>query len=434
MRVLVVLLLVLTGHRAWANTTKASPERIIFTNVNVIDTRNATVLRNMIVVVANDRIENIAKLGLIVADSRTHLINASGMYLIPGLWDMNVHTVSKSTLWDERVLYPLFLANGVTGVRDLSRDLIPLEQRRQRIERGELPGPHIISADPSASQKKDGVDLEEEATKIRMLRFGIVPDSITVNEAFPANRRSIERLAGVLIACSSEETELRREGVQALETHDTAAYAAISMRASATYDPAKAWNIFVQLSNSNTWQVPSLVWSQSTTSDMDLDLNSGALLRYFPASVRQQRESSSVMMSAEEMPAARKLADREVLLADAMRRAGVQFMAGTNGPDPHVLPGFSLHAELEWLVKSGFTPMQALQSATFNPALFLVKLDKFGVVEMGHAADLVLLEANPLEDIRNTRRIAAVVMNGNYYSRQQLDRLLEEAAEIAANT
>jgi imidazolonepropionase-like amidohydrolase len=77
--------------------------------------------------------------------------------------------------------------------------------------------------------------------------------------------------------------------------------------------------------------------------------------------------------------------------------------------------------------------MQALQAATFNPALFLVKLDKFGVVEMGHAADLVLLEANPLEDIRNTRRIAAVVMNGNYYSRQQLDSLLEKAAEIAAN-
>jgi hypothetical protein len=433
MRVLLVFLLVLTCQRAWSNTTKPSPETIIFTNVNVIDTRNATVLRSMIVVVANHRIENIAKLGIIAADSRTHLINASGMYLIPGLWDMNVHTARKSAYWDERVIYPLFLANGVTGVRDLSRDLMPLEQRRQRIERGELPGPHIIiSADPSASEKTDGVDLEED-TKIRSLRFGIIPDSITINEALPASRRSIERLAGVLIACSSEETELRREGVQALETHNTAAYTAITMRASATYDPAKAWNLFVQLSNTNTWQVPSLVWSQSITSDAELDVSIGSALQYVPVSVRHQGESASRTMSAEEMHAARKLADREVLLADTMRRAGVQFMAGTNGPDPHVLPGFSLHAELEWLVKSGFTPMQALQAATFNPALFLVKLDKFGVVEMGHAADLVLLEANPLEDIRNTRRIAAVVMNGNYYSRQQLDSLLEKAAEIAAN-
>jgi len=96
-------------------------------------------------------------------------------------------------------------------------------------------------------------------------------------------------------------------------------------------------------------------------------------------------------------------------------------------------PGFSLHTELEWLVKSGFTPIQALQSATFNPALFLAKLDKFGVVETGHAADLVLLEANPMEDIRNTRKIAAVVMAGKYYSRQELDKMLARVEEVARN-
>jgi imidazolonepropionase-like amidohydrolase len=106
-------------------------------------------------------------------------------------------------------------------------------------------------------------------------------------------------------------------------------------------------------------------------------------------------------------------------------------MAGSNGPNPYVFPGFSLHTELEWLVKSGFSTTQALQAATFNPALFLAELDKFGVVESGHVADLVLLEANPLEDIRNTRKIAAVVMSGKYYSRQDLDRILAQIAEIA---
>ena len=108
-------------------------------------------------------------------------------------------------------------------------------------------------------------------------------------------------------------------------------------------------------------------------------------------------------------------------------------MAGSNGPDPYVVPGFSLHSELEWLVKSGLSPAQALQSATFNPALFLAKLDKFGVVEPGRAADLVLLEANPLEDIRNTREIAAVVVGGRYYSRQELDKMLARIAEVARN-
>ena len=93
-----------------------------------------------------------------------------------------------------------------------------------------------------------------------------------------------------------------------------------------------------------------------------------------------------------------------------MHSAGVRFMAGSDGPDPYVFPGFSLHDELEWLVKSGFTPLQALQSATFNPALFMSKMDKYGVVELERMADLVLLDANPLDDIRNTRKIFGVVV------------------------
>jgi len=128
---------------------------------------------------------------------------------------------------------------------------------------------------------------------------------------------------------------------------------------------------------------------------------------------------------------AKKESARELEMVNSMRRAGIQFMAGSDGPEPYVLPGFSLHTELEWLVKSGFSPTQALQSATFNPALFLAKLDKFGVLETGHAADLVLLEANPLEDIRNTRKIAAVVKAGKYYSRQELDKMLARVAEAA---
>jgi imidazolonepropionase-like amidohydrolase len=138
-------------------------------------------------------------------------------------------------------------------------------------------------------------------------------------------------------------------------------------------------------------------------------------------------------MSLEELKLAKKHSARELELANAMRRAGVQFMAGSNGPDPYVFPGFSLHTELEWLVRSGFSPTQALQAATLNPALFLAELDKFGVVETGHAADLVLLEANPLEDIRNTRKIAAVIMGGKYYSRQELDRMLAQIAEMTKN-
>ncbi len=107
-------------------------------------------------------------------------------------------------------------------------------------------------------------------------------------------------------------------------------------------------------------------------------------------------------------------------------------MAGSDGPDPYVFPGFSLHDELEWLVKSGFTPLQALQAATLNPALFLAKMDKYGVAETGRVADLVLLDANPLDDIRNTRKIFGVVVGGKYYSREALDKMLQQVEKLAA--
>jgi len=115
-----------------------------------------------------------------------------------------------------------------------------------------------------------------------------------------------------------------------------------------------------------------------------------------------------------------------------MHKAGVQFLAGSDGPDPYVFPGFGLHDELEWLVKSGFTPLQALQAATVNPALFLAKGSSYGVAEVGRVADLVLLDANPLEDIGNTRKIFGVVVGGKYYSRGALNKMLEQVENLAA--
>jgi imidazolonepropionase-like amidohydrolase len=167
----------------------------------------------------------------------------------------------------------------------------------------------------------------------------------------------------------------------------------------------------------------------------DTNLTVDPPLKYVPISVQRQWELEQLRLrkSPEALELAKKESARELELVNIMRRAGVQFMAGSDGPAPYVVPGISLHAELEWLVKSGFSPTQALQSATFNPALFLAKLDKFGLVETGRMADLVLLEANPLEDIQNTRKIAAVVIAGKYYSRPDLDKMLARIAEVARN-
>ena len=125
---------------------------------------------------------------------------------------------------------------------------------------------------------------------------------------------------------------------------------------------------------------------------------------------------------------------KELEVVNAMRRAGIPFLAGTDTPPGvYIFPGFSLHEELQRFVAAGFSPMEALQTATLNPAKFLAMDDQLGTIEKGKVADLVLLDANPLDDIRNTQKIAAVIVNGLYLSRAELDKMLT-GAQAAANT
>jgi len=447
------------------------PETLILTNVNIIDTRSGSLARNMTVVVKNGRIDGIAKVGLIQESRKIRLVNTNGKFLIPGLWDMHVHTAGGSApAWDEKIIYPLYIANGIMGVRDMGGDPAMLQQRRERIEHGQLLGPHMVFGGPFlASGKTDsqtvgvntpdegrqavitlknrGMDfikilstltrptymaIAEEARKLKIRFVGHVPDAVSVEEASAAGQRSIEHLSGVLLACSSRDTELRQQRLDALAKKDFATYSETDVQALSTYDPAKAHHLFVELTDNNTWQVPTLVWDRADAHIGDPDPPDE--LKYVPASLRKQWDPNKLLSatSPEEMAARKKLALRYIELAGEMHRAGVPFMAGSDGPDPYVIPGFSLHEELELLVKAGFSNAEALQTATFRPALFLAKLDHYGVIEKGREADMVLLDANPLENIHNSRKIAAVIVRGKYFPRADLDKILMGIEEAAA--
>jgi len=464
----------LVGQAATSSAGDKRPKAfLIFTNVNVVDVRTGTILPNMTVVAIDGKIDGVAKVGLIGRGHNMQVINASGKYLIPGLWDMHVHSAGgPAKPWDEKVILPLYIANGITSIRDMGGDLELLKDRRSRIDLGELVGPNIIFGGPfldggkpqdytipiNTSEearktvdelKSRGVDFikvlssvpreayfaaAEEARRQKIPFVGHVPREVSAGEASAAGQRSIEHAADVMLACSSKETELRSKMIDAVAKDDGAAYTATGLEILATYDPVKARSLFTQFAKYGTWQVPTLVWWDTTARLRNPALTTDPHLRYLPAWAHKSWDPTKLreQITPEHAAALQKAATRYSELVRDMHAAGVPFLVGTDSPDPFVFPGFSLHEELQALVKSGFTPSEALYAATLAPMEFLRRSDR-GVVEKGHIADLVLLNGNPLEDIRNTEKIAGVALRGRYFSREDLDKMLAQA-EAAAQT
>jgi hypothetical protein len=449
----------------------AAPDLLVLTHVNVIDTRQGLTLPDMTVVIKDAKIQAVAKLGLIGANHNTRIVNATGKYLIPGLWDMHVHSTGLSSPWNAEIILPLYLANGITGIRDMGGDPHVLEPRRKQIEAGQLLGPHMVIAGPflnagQSSADTIGVNTPEEArqavdslksqsvdfikilsnltpgvywaiadeAKLQHLRFvGHVPASVSAAEAAEMEQQSIEHLTGVLLASSSKEQDLRPRMLDAIHRKDASAYSMLQAEALATYNAPKAWDLLKKFVDHSTWQVPTLVWD---VADANLDnpaLANDFRLKYVPASIVKTWAPGALLKNtnSEQLAVAKKITAQYMDIVGTMRRAGVLIMAGSDSPDPYVIPGFSLHDELDLLVKAGLSTTQALQAATFYPALFLAKLDRYGVVEEGHVADLVLLDGDPLADIANTRRISAVILGGRYMAREELDKTLAQAEAIA---
>jgi imidazolonepropionase-like amidohydrolase len=266
--------------------------------------------------------------------------------------------------------------------------------------------------------------VADESKKQGMTFVGHVPDAIRASEASNAGQKSIEHYTGIFEGCSTIEDELLKgpKGPR---------------RVVETYSAPKCAALIALLAKNGTWQVPTLYWERGQWLIDDLDLSQSPGAKYAAASLRNSTYKKFIASILKEMdtdPVAyrRQFVAMELEMTLAMHRAGVPLMAGTDtAAGVYVIPGFSLHQELELFVKAGLTPMEALQTATLNPAKFLGRTGDMGTVEEGKLADLVLLDANPLDDIRNTQKISGVVLGGRYFSRADLDGILKEV-EIAA--
>jgi imidazolonepropionase-like amidohydrolase len=447
---------------------KAQEHALAFTHVNVIDATGTPVQPDATVIVQGDRIVAVGKSSELKTPGDAQVIEARGKYLIPGLWDMHVHEIFGDWLPENEKIIPLlFVANGVTGVRDMGGDLEPLKRWRSRIAAGEMIGPRMVISGPMLDGpvpqfpssapiknaedgrrtvdelKKNGADFikiqsliprdgyfaaAEESRKIGIVFVGHVPDKVRAVEASNAGQKSIEHLTGVFEGCSTVEDELmskpRGPG---------------RGRFLATYDPERAKALIALFVKNQTWQVPTLYWEQGEWLIEKTNSGPDPLAKYAPSAWRDRiwpmftRDIASGW-SSDPVDDRERFVQAEFKMVRDMNRAGVPILAGTDtAAGVRVYPGFSLHSELELLVQAGLTPMEALQAATRNAGKFLELADT-GTIEKGKRADLVLLDANPLEQIRNTRKIQSVVLAGRYYSRADLDRLLHEVEEAAANS
>jgi len=271
--------------------------------------------------------------------------------------------------------------------------------------------------------------IADEAKKQDLPFAGHLPESVSAAEASDLGQKSIEHLTGVELACSDREDELRREAVAVLAKADNQAamelLGRISARAADSFSDKKARALYARFVRNGTWQVPTLTVPRSLVSLDDPKFTADPRVKYMPPAFRSYW---SLKLSPETAAMLKRAYKRATGLVRAMHQAGVPFLAGTDTPGVrHVFPGFSLHDELALLVaEGGFTPLEALQAATRDPARFLGREKDLGTVEPGKLADLVLLSADPLADIHNTTKIAAVMANGRLLPRRELDWMLAE--------
>lgn len=386
-------------------------------------------------------------------------VDGTGKFLIPGLWDMHVH-------WYDEAALGLFTANGVTGVRVMWGMAQHKEWRRKA---GDGPRPRIVTAGPivdgadpvwegsttftapdraamfvlnhradewdfikvySLLRRAPYLALMAEAKQQGVPVAGHVPFSVSLLEAAKAGHKCNEHLGGIIADLRPGAVELRAQVDLALGEEDGKNKAFALMRASGPYPtPGAVQDYGRRLAREGMWQCPTLVVLRNISMLDKPDFAKDPRLKYVSPEMRQMWDPANDFRfqarKPEDWEKARADYREKTALIAPLKRAGTKFLAGTDCLNPYCFPGFSLHDELALLVEAGLTPTEALEAATINPARYFGTSKTMGLVKKGFAADAVLLSRNPLQDIKNTTSITAVLQSGRLYDRTELDAILK---------
>ncbi len=449
-----------------ATVQPARSASLAVVNVTLVDVDAGTLIPEQTVLIDNARIVALGPTSEIAVPQTSTVIDGSDRFLMPGLWDMHTHVYAVSPLLD----LPLYIAYGVTNVRDMQGCPLPEDpfiacaQDKQRWTEEAVAtqrvGPRIVSSTsfmangPGMSERIKGVPqffdtatpeqarafvrhfsqqniqeikvydwipreayfaLVDEARKLGLEVVGHRPYAVSAAEA-AAHQKSIEHARFILHDSFAGSEELRSAGVA--PSHED------RRRMLQEHEPERASAIFAAMKDSGTWYVPTHLTRWVDAYADDPSVREDALLRYVhPLLKRQWLEDVDGTLaddpSEEARETYREFYRKGLELTAAAHRAGVNVLVGTD----YIIAGADVHRELAQLVLAGLTPAEALRAATVKPAEYFGLQQQFGVIAIGAVADLILLDANPLEDIRNTQRIEAVIFNGNLYDRTAIDRI-----------
>src|SRR5262244_3516192 len=457
------------------NARQADNVPLVLTHVAVIDATGSPAQLDMTVIISGGYITGLGPAVKVKVPADARVIDASKKFLIPGLWDMHIHLddgelyPSHPSHADKEAVFPLLIANGITGVRDMGGGLEQIKQWRTRIELGELLGPRMFTPGPlvdgkyavwlgemrveSEAEARDAVRslvrrgadfikvydsispvayfaLADEAKRLGMVFAGHVPEQLSAAQVSDAGQKSLEHMLNFPLDCSTREEEFRRDIAAKYDDPKAKLPQALfpgNAEVLSSYSRQKCMTLFTRFARNGTWLCPTLHNSWRHAHNADPALIDDERARFYPEVFREYwktKTSDERRRSPEFVTHWQGYYELVREMIPDAQRAGVGLLAGSDsGANEYSVPGFSLHDELAELVSAGLTPMQALQSATLNAARYLGITDAFGSVELGKTADLVLLEGNPLEDIRNTQRISAVVVNGRIFSKPELQKI-----------
>lgn len=467
------------GSRPLAFSQTGPSSALVLNHVTVIDPDAAELRRDMAVVIADGRIQSIAQSTRARLPRDARVMDAAGKFLIPGLWDMHVHTANPKRE------FPMFIANGVLGVRNMHGRRENVFEWRKRVLDGSWIGPQLILAGPlvdgpvttsrsaivvrNPEEGRGAVDqliragadfvkvydglsresyfaIAEECRRRSFPFAGHVPWDVTELEAARAGQKSLEHGAALLSGSDAEDEIVKSRTVpnaiaEAMKTNSNfpAVIDAIAKNGNKLldqYNREKAKRSFREFARLGAHLTPTLVTMRSGTFIDELNREANPLAAYSPAWQRDRWKPDVGIVNANRTPAyiayrKREYAAIEKALAMAQRE-GVRILAGTDVGTPFTCAGFSLHDELKWLVKAGLSPKEALRSATTYAANFLNLPGGLGTIKPGSEASVIVLNGNPLENIENTKAIFAVIVKGKVLDRTQLDELLAGARGEAA--